>query len=41
MDQKEFDKFIEKDDAFDTKKLLEGVDLSRVMEELDLEEILA
>ncbi len=41
MDNQDFEKYIKKDDAFDTKKLLEGVDLSDVMAEIDLEEILA
>lgn len=41
MDNKEFEKLIKQDDAFDTRKLLEGVDLSDVTEEIDLEEILA
>lgn len=41
MDNKDFEKFIKRDDAFDTRKLLDGVDLSDVTEEIDLEEILA
>ncbi len=41
MENNEFEKYIKKDDAFDTRKLLEGVDLSDVEEEIDLEEILA
>ena len=41
MEKNDLDKFIERSDAFDTRKLLEGVDLSNVAEEIDLEEILA
>ena len=41
MEKNEFDNWIEKDDAFDTQKLLEGVDLSHVTADIDLEEILA
>ena len=36
MDNQDFEKYIKKDDAFDTKKLLEGVYLSDVMAEIDL-----
>ena len=39
MEKNDLDKFIERSDAFDTRKLLEGVDLSNVAEEIDLEEI--
>lgn len=41
MENNDFENFIKKDDAFDTQKLLEGVDLSDVMADIDLEEILA
>ena len=41
MEEKKIDNFIEQEDAFDTQKLLEGVDLSNVSEEFELEEILA
>lgn len=41
MENNEFEKYIKKDDAFDTQKLLEGVDLSDVETDIDLEEILA
>ncbi len=41
MENNEFEKYIKKDDAFDTQKLLEGVDLSDVEADIDLEEILA
>ena len=41
MEKNDLDKFIERSDAFDTRKLLEGVDLSNAAEEIDLEEILA
>lgn len=41
MENNEFEKLIERDDAFDTQSLLEGVELSDVAEDIDLEEILA
>ena len=41
MDNQDFEKYIKQDDAFDTKKLLEGVDLSDAAGDFDLEEILA
>ena len=41
MENKEFEKFIKKDDAFDTQQLIADVDLDDVMAEIDLEEILA
>ena len=36
MENNDFENFIKKDDAFDTQKLLEGVDLSDVMADIDL-----
>ena len=41
MKNRDSKKLIEQDDAFDTQKLLEGVNLSGVMEEIELEEILS
>ncbi len=42
MEDKDFEKYIKKDNAFDTRKLLEGVELSEeTIAEIDLEEILS
>lgn len=41
MEKEEFENWIEQDDAFDTQKLLAGVDLTNVQADVDLEEILA
>ncbi len=41
MENKDLENLIKQDDAFDTQKLLEGVDLSNVMEEIELEDILS
>ena len=41
MENNDLENLIKKDDAFDTQKLLEDVDLSNVMTDIDLEEILA